>query len=181
MAHPEDNEDQADEAVNQILTWVNEQLAAGRSAADVKSDLVANDFSPSAAHQLVGAVQEARQRKPPLLSRIMGTVGGWVVLLIGFALLNGLLWGGQEILSMNEKREAAGLEARLDSLDREINATEARGRSVGLTASQQVAYEHMIDSYNALVPQYNEAADAAYSRWWLLPIPIPRSRGRAVN
>lgn len=38
-----------------------------------------------------------------------------------------------------------------------------------------------IDTYNELVNKYNTLAKNAYSRWWLLPFPIPGSHSPHIN
>jgi len=41
-------------------------------------------------------------------------------------------------------------------------------------------HDGLVEEYNALVDEYDQVADAAYARWWLLPIPLPRRAGRAA-
>jgi len=52
--------------------------------------------------------------------------------------------------------------------------------NAGMAALEAEAARHdrLIDQYDQLIDRYNTAAEAAYSRWWLLPIPAPR---RAVS
>ena len=40
--------------------------------------------------------------------------------------------------------------------------------------SRLTNYNKQIDNYNDLTQKYNKLAQSAYSRWWLLPIPISR-------
>jgi len=163
-------------ALQEALTWAREQLQAGEAASAVFQEFVRQGWSPEAAERMVDWAVAAQQDRPPLLTRVASSIGGWGVIAVVYVLLNAVLWGGQEMMAVEKKREAVQLEQRLDALDVQINRMESRGRGVGLTESEEAQYRGLIDSYNRIVPEYNEVAKAAYSRWWLLPIPVPGGR-----
>ena len=39
-------------------------------------------------------------------------------------------------------------------------------------------HDSLVDVYNTMVDEYNEVAEVAYSRWWLIPVPMPGGRSR---
>ena len=47
--------------------------------------------------------------------------------------------------------------------------------------TERERYDDIVTTYNSAFERYNRAAEAAYSRWWLLPIPLPRTAGRSVQ
>ena len=51
---------------------------------------------------------------------------------------------------------------------------------VKLPAIRVAATRHdsLVDVYNTMVDEYNEVAEVAYSRWWLIPVPMPGGRAR---
>lgn len=60
---------------------------------------------------------------------------------------------------------------------------QGEGWTAGASESQgaSIRYEQLIAEYNALVEEYETVAEAASSRWWLLPIPAPRGAARALR
>lgn len=42
-------------------------------------------------------------------------------------------------------------------------------------------YNAMIDQHNEIVNKYNSLVKSAYSRWWLIPIPIPGSHHTQIH
>lgn len=154
-----------------------------------------------------------------VIARSLNQLGGIVVLLGAYGVLNGLLYLGQEIAAADDKREAEALDQELSRLEAEISGLETYFSNIeaqsgdidafgdGLDALSELArveatnrFNEMVDAWNAQVPTiqareneydqlisefnqkvdlYNSAAEKAYSRWWLLPIPLPRGAGRA--
>jgi hypothetical protein len=109
-------------------------------------------------------------------SSALASLRGWRLALVVYVVVNAVLWGGQELLSRDEQREAETIEASLNAVGREIDAMEASPQIIA--SRDPVLYQAKLDEYNALIPRYNTAAEKAYSRWWLLPIPMPGSRSR---
>lgn len=44
-----------------------------------------------------------------------------------------------------------------------------------------VVHDSLVDRYNSVVTERNRLASKAYTRWWLLPIPVPGSAARAAS
>lgn len=42
-------------------------------------------------------------------------------------------------------------------------------------------YDSLISHYNTLVDEYNTVAEAAYSRWWIIPVPAPGRRSASLG
>lgn len=165
-----------DDTVRQLATWVAGQLAAGRSKADVEKELTGAGVSPDVARNLVATVDSHYRG-----ARAKSTVLGWVYVIVVFIALNGILYGIQEIAAADDKRAVRELEVTMTNWEREINAIESRARAFGgVTPEEAKRYEWLVQQFNANVPTYNELAKKAYSRWWLLPIPLPRGAGRAA-
>lgn len=177
----ESSNTEMDEAIQEVMLWAYQKLQSGEAPSIVLQELVRSGWSPEAADYIVDAALAAQRQRPPVWTRIASGIGSWGVLVLVYLLLNGILWGGQEIMAVEKKREAVELEQRLDALEVQIKRLESRGITVGLTSSEDAEYNRLIDAYNRIVPDYNEAAKAAYSRWWLLPIPVPGGRGRTGN
>ncbi|PAF49322.1 hypothetical protein BKH43_06995 [Helicobacter sp. 13S00401-1] len=97
-----------------------------------------------------------------------------------FAILNGILYGAQEIYFWGDVKKAKNMASQLEGIKSEIDSLEKQGNSYGLSNSQYNHYSSLIDTYNAGVGEYNAVARNAYRRFWLLPIPLP-SRGHSFN
>lgn len=155
-----------------------------------------------------------------------GRFGGWIVVALIYAGLNGVLYVGQEVLSRDDEREAERIGAELVALDQEIDqvslwleskaqlsdAIDALGAQLDQGGSyyasttsydadrvrfnqevdkwnaeydhllaEAARHEQLLEQYNELVDQYNTVAEAAYSRWWLLPIPAPRRAASSAS
>ena len=65
----------------------------------------------------------------------------------------------------------------------EYNARVDRWNNVTLPAINRLAARHdsLIDVHNGLVDEYNAVARTAYSRWWLIPVPMPGGRARGSH
>jgi hypothetical protein len=102
----------------------------------------------------------------------------------------------RRIQEANERsNQIDALGARLESRQADF-ASNAEYRSTLTTYNQMVeswndalpqlqamqeGYDSLISTYNRRVEEYNRLAKKAYSRWWLLPIPLPRGAARATR
>jgi len=130
--------------------------------------------------------------------------------IFSFLLLNGLIYGTQEIYYMGDVEKCESIEVTLDRMKKDIlksdkyfesrkiekeNILSLKKKIEQNHSNQYTRYNSLIDSYNQGMPEYksrltnynkqidnyndltqkyNKLAQSAYSRWWLLPIPISR-------
>lgn len=194
------NESQEDvEERRQLIQWIADKLNGGSDESKIVEEMVAAGFKREAAEKAVNAVSK-EWRSATRKNRFVSTVGGWAVLLVAFGLLNGALWGGQELYHRGHVADAKALYAQLDSAEAEITtlkqawaAMEARSAAIdALEATNPAAYKDSVAVWNDEVPriealalyhdsaisrfntkleEYNKLAKRAYSRWYLIPIP----------
>ncbi len=202
-----------DEKLVELLNWINSELANGKTRGDIVKQLANDESDPSDIEKLIDTaiefqkiqIENANKKNsgiPPFIISILS-------LIIMFAVLNGVIYGAQEIYYWNDIKKCESMETKLKSLKIEISKIEefVQLRKNKLDKIRQLEqeikqglskdynkYQKMIDSYNLnnntykkymkdydslivqhnkIAREYNDLAKNAYSRWWLLPIPLP--------
>ncbi|TQR32380.1 hypothetical protein DMB92_04585 [Campylobacter sp. MIT 99-7217] len=93
--------------------------------------------------------------------------------LFGFVILNFIIYAAQELYHYNDVKKCEAMENEMEILKEQIEKYELladKYKKIDEISYNQ--YSRLIDEYNELAKDYNELAKSAYSRWWLLPIPI---------
>lgn len=109
-----------------------------------------------------------------LFNLLLRFIGGLLGLALIFAILNGVLYGLQEIYHYSDVKKCENMEKELESIKEQVEYYEHIGAMQGgLDKRDYYEYSHLIEKHNALVAEYNELASSAYSRFWLLPFPAP--------
>ena len=107
-------------------------------------------------------------------------VSGWekipgiLRLIIIYALLNGLIYGGQELYYLGDTQKMNRLESEMTVIDKDITRLESYESDGGLYEPYYSQYNSNVDEYNKKTNEYNELSKKSGSRWWLIPIPIGR-------
>jgi hypothetical protein len=127
----------------------------------------------------------------PVVNALIGLASIGIVFLV----LNGILWGCQEVTSGNSKAEFMEKKEKLDALNSEVENCQARldsykSMAVGnaLDSENYASYKSdlarcndLVVQYNQLVPAVNELNRRANNKIYLLPIPIPRRAAQTAN
>ncbi|MDY0015966.1 MAG: hypothetical protein RBS13_07115 [Bacteroidales bacterium] len=93
-----------------------------------------------------------------------------------FIIINVVLWGGQELYHYNDNKELEQIESEIASLDIEIKSFESVMDRYGASQKDYNTYTKNIDERNNLVEKYNKLAEDTGSRWYLIPIPMGRTK-----
>lgn len=196
----------------EMLIWINNQLANGKTKDDIVKQLLSEDTTAESINKMIDAAIQYKTMKakennsgggiPPFIMSILS-------LIIMFGVLNGVIYGGQEIYYWNDVKKCELMEVELKDLEIEVNKIEdfinfrktkvdrinqlekeiKQGLSKDYTKYKQMIdeynsnmsrykksmdeYDNLIVKYNKITREYNDLAKSAYSRWWLLPIPLP--------
>ena len=201
-----------DEKLVELLNWINSELANGKTRNEIVKQLSNNELNPNDIEKLIDTaiefqkIQMKNNKKngaiPPFIMYILS-------LIIMFTVLNGIIYGAQEIYYWNDVKKCESMKVKLKNLKKEINKIEdfINFRKTKLDRINQLEkeikqglskdytkYKKMVNEYNSKIPkykksmneydsliveynkvtrEYNELAKDAYSRWLLLPIPLP--------
>jgi len=201
-----------DEKLVELLNWINSELANGKTRNEIVKQLSNNELNPNDIEKLIDTaiefqkIQMKNNKKngaiPPFIMYILS-------LIIMFTVLNGIIYGAQEIYYWNDVKKCESMKVKLKNLKKEINKIEdfINFRKTKLDRINQLTkeikqglskdytkYKKMVNEYNSKIPkykksmneydsliveynkvtrEYNELAKDAYSRWLLLPIPLP--------
>ena len=111
------------------------------------------------------------------MTRLAGCLGTLVV----FALLNGILWAGQELYHRGDVQRVEAIEVNLNQLDRQIQQDEEwlaanlayyeRNGPASVYNIRVDGLNDQVNRYNLMVDEYNTLARKAYRRLYLIPIP----------
>ena len=101
-------------------------------------------------------------------------IPGLVRLLLIYALLNGVIYAGQEIYHYSGTQKMNKLDSDMSYIDREITTLESYATDEGLSEPYYSQYKNDIDEYNQKADEYNKLNEKTGRRWWLIPIPIGR-------
>lgn len=108
------------------------------------------------------------------MSSLLRGIFSLATLAIGFVILNGLLYGVQEIYHYSDVKKCDKMHQEIESIKERVEILERIGEMQGgLNGSDYYEYSYLIEKHNTLVAEYNDLASSAYSRFWLLPFPIP--------
>ena len=117
-----------------------------------------------------------------------------IYLVLGFLILNGLLWGAQEIWYWGDNSNINNIEKNLeiesnsiDTMEKQMNefvlnleALKASGninlynQNVKKWNQMIIEYETKVTNYNKKINELNSLYEKTSSRWYLIPIPIGR-------
>jgi len=109
---------------------------------------------------------------------IWDKIPGFIKLVLIYALLNLVLYVGQELYHLPSTNKMNQLNSEMEVLDSDINRIESRANSGGLSEPYYSQYKTKIDDYNKKADEYNKLAKDSGSRWWLLPIPMPGGKAK---
>ncbi len=93
-----------------------------------------------------------------------------------YAVLNGMIYGAQELYYYNDTQRMNQLETDMSGIQSEISSLESRATDGGLAEPYYSRYKNNIEKYNSKVGEYNALSERSGSRWWLIPIPIGRGK-----
>jgi len=93
-----------------------------------------------------------------------------------FLIVNGLLWGAQEIYHYSDNQKLDAMETQIKSLDSKISSFEMSMNASGATKYAYDNYSKNIDERNSLVDEYSKLSKDTGSRWYLIPIPLGHSK-----
>ncbi len=172
--------DKSEEALAKLVAFIEARLIGGKNKEEVVKELnekfgLEKDF----ATKLVEEVIEIRATKVESVKSGGGTGGlfAGILSLVGvFVVLNGVLYFGQELYYWNDVKKCETMELRINEFKNEASEIEKmmKNGEIYLQADKIKRYDFIIAEHNELVREYNELAKSAYSRWWLLPIPLPK-------
>lgn len=97
-------------------------------------------------------------------------------LVVLYAVLNGVIYGAQELYYYKDTQKMNQLEGEMGSIRSEISSLESRATDGGLAEPYYSRYKNDIDKYNSKADEYNTLSERSGSRWWLIPIPIGRGK-----
>lgn len=106
----------------------------------------------------------------------METIKSLASLALIFVIINGLLWGGQELYHYNDNKKLDSLEKQIDDLDSQTSKIESNAKMYGITDSNYSKYSSLVDQRNKLTDEYNKLNKETGSRFYLIPIPFGRSK-----
>jgi|CXWL01.1.fsa_nt_gi hypothetical protein len=103
---------------------------------------------------------------------IWDKIPGLVKLLIIYAVLNGVIYGAQELYYYGDTKKMNQLKSEMNNIQNEVATLESRATNGELAEPYYSRYQSNIDQYNKKVDEYNTLNEKSGSRWWLIPIPI---------
>lgn len=106
----------------------------------------------------------------------METIKSLASLALIFVFINGLLWGGQELYHYSDNKKLDTIEKQISDLDSQTSKIESDAKIHGITDSSYSKYSSMVDQRNKLADEYNKLNKETGSRFYLIPIPLGRSK-----
>ena len=97
----------------------------------------------------------------------------WVLI---FIVINGILWGAQELYYYKDNKKLDVIEQEIDELDAKIKNIESKANIRGVTDSEYSDYSRIVDERNQLADEFNELAKKDSTRFYLIPIPLGKNR-----
>lgn len=205
------------EEIKKLIAIINDDLDRRVPKEQIIQKFLNADFNELTAHGLVNDVIEYRNRqirnaqyvKNQNNSSVSSFFGASIAFIIGFIILNGLIYFGQEIYYYNDvekcesmeydlkriKTEIADIENSIETRKNKMNEIKILEQKIEQGISSDISgynnmvdnynsekqkyqqyffdYDNLINDYNNKAKKYNELAKKAYSRWWLLPFPLP--------
>lgn len=107
-------------------------------------------------------------------------IPGLLRLVVVYALLNGIIYAGQELYYYPSTHKMKQLDSEMSNIQKDITRLELYATDGGLGEPWYSQYKNSIDEYNKKTGEYNELSKKSGNRWWLIPIPIPRGGGKTV-
>jgi len=185
-----------DKEFREMLTWINIKLANGQSRDEITKQLLTKNSNPKNIEKIIDTAIEFQknQYSDNSKTRVSSFIIAILSFIIMFAILNGVIYGAQEIYYWNDVKKCESIKNKLHKikkrtkileLEKEIkqgildNYTSYQNKiniynSNSNTYKQyQKEYDNSVTEYNQMVTKYNTLSKTAYSRWWLIPIPLP--------
>ena len=116
-----------DEKLVELLNWISSELANGKTRNEIVRQLSNNELNPNDIEKLIDTaiefqkIQMKSNKKngaiPPFIMSILS-------LIIMFAVLNGIIYGAQEIYYWNDVKKCESMKVKLKNLKKEINKIE---------------------------------------------------------
>jgi hypothetical protein len=161
-----DSDRQEADHLEKLVIWASQQLDSGRAREDVIRSLAEAGLSATAARAIVDSLPDAHQTSAPSGSSTSGATV-WIVAIVGFIVLNGSLYVGQELYHAADVRQCEAIEGELANLDSEIRsiAVRLKGRSREREAIERMESEleqnHFThgSSYDAAYRSYSDRVD----------------------
>ena len=98
------------------------------------------------------------------------------VIIVGFVLINIILWGAQEIYHYSDNKTMENIKTEMADLDIQINTFESMSEKYEVTKREYSNYERMIEDFNKKAEEHNQLAKSSGSRWYIIPIPFGATR-----
>lgn len=115
------------------------------------------------------------QQKQSIFSQIGGLAGGLIGIVIIYAVVNGVLWFGQEAYHHEDNVKLEQMESRINELKTKIENYESTAERYGMTDATYTNYESAITEHNKLIEEYNSLAEDSGTRWYVIPVPTGHS------
>lgn len=203
-----------DEEMIEMLKWINNELASGKSKEEIVTILTGEDGNRESSEKIVDTAIEYKLMLNETISKntnssIPPFIKTIIALVLMFAIGNGVLYGIQEVYYWNDVKKCELMKININKIKKEVEKIEdfVNLRKIELDRLKQLQkeikqglsknytkYNKMVDNYNSgtnkyqkdmeeydslivkynkLTRKYNDLSKDAYSRWWLLPIPLP--------
>jgi len=94
-----------------------------------------------------------------------------LALLLLFAVLNGVVIGGQELWHLKQKHDLSQLQNEMNNTKEIIQSFEAQVDAGTISDSDYQLYEKQIDQYNADAAKHNELNEKIGTTWYIIPFP----------
>lgn len=112
------------------------------------------------------------------MKNTLAQIGIYILL---FLVLNGILWGVQELWHSKDNQKLSEIENRIEYLDATNNSFVKNMNLYGSSQLEYSQYSSRIDERNKLADEYNSLSKSSGSRWYLIPIPMPGRGGKPIK